>query len=108
MAAPEPAAPVAAPPAAEAAAAAAAEARRAAEATARHAAPTTSTAPAAPAAPARAVDVSSKRGTTEPMSRLRKVIASRMVESLQVSAQLTTVIEVDMTRIARLRERAKA
>ncbi len=94
--------------AAEAAAAAAAEARRAAESTARHAAPTTSTAPAAPAAPARAVDVSSKRGTTEPMSRLRKVIASRMVESLQVSAQLTTVIEVDMTRIARLRERAKA
>jgi 2-oxoglutarate dehydrogenase E2 component (dihydrolipoamide succinyltransferase) len=94
--------------AAEAAAAAAAEARRAAEATARHAAPTTPAAPAAPAAPARAVDVSSKRGTTEPMSRLRKVIASRMVESLQVSAQLTTVIEVDMTRIARLRERAKA
>ncbi len=94
--------------AAEAAAAAAAEARRAAESTARHAAPTTAAAPAAPAAPARAVAVSSKRGTTEPMSRLRKVIASRMVESLQVSAQLTTVIEVDMTRIARLRERAKA
>ena len=94
--------------AAEAAAAAAAEARRAAEATARHAAPTPPAAPATPAAPARAVDASSKRGTTEPMSRLRKVIASRMVESLQVSAQLTTVIEVDMTRIARLRERAKA
>ena len=94
--------------AAEAAAAAAAEARRAAEAAVRHAAPTTAAAPAAPAAPARAVAVSSKPGTTEPMSRLRKVIASRMVESLQVSAQLTTVIEVDMTRIARLRERAKA
>ncbi len=41
------------------------------------------------------------------MSRLRKVIAQRMVESLQVSAQLTTVIEVDITRIARLRDRAK-
>jgi 2-oxoglutarate dehydrogenase E2 component (dihydrolipoamide succinyltransferase) len=41
------------------------------------------------------------------MSRLRKVIAQRMVESLQVSAQLTTVVEVDVTRIARLRDRAK-
>jgi 2-oxoglutarate dehydrogenase E2 component (dihydrolipoamide succinyltransferase) len=42
------------------------------------------------------------------MSRLRKVIAQRMVESLQTSAQLTTVVEVDITRIARLRARAKA
>ena len=42
------------------------------------------------------------------MSRLRKVIAKRMVESLQVSAQLTTVVEVDVTAIARLRDRAKA
>jgi 2-oxoglutarate dehydrogenase E2 component (dihydrolipoamide succinyltransferase) len=42
------------------------------------------------------------------MSRLRTVIAQRMVESLQVSAQLTTVVEVDVTRVARLRERAKA
>ncbi len=41
------------------------------------------------------------------MSRLRSVIAQRMVESLQVSAQLTTVVEVDVTKIARLRERAK-
>jgi 2-oxoglutarate dehydrogenase E2 component (dihydrolipoamide succinyltransferase) len=41
------------------------------------------------------------------MSRLRKVIAKRMVESLQVSAQLTTVVEVDVTRIARLRDSAK-
>jgi 2-oxoglutarate dehydrogenase E2 component (dihydrolipoamide succinyltransferase) len=51
--------------------------------------------------------VSPLRGTTEKMSRLRKVIASRMVESLQVSAQLTTVVEVDLTRIARLRTRSK-
>jgi len=51
--------------------------------------------------------VSTKRGTTEKMSRLRKVIAQRMVESLQVSAQLTTVIEVDLTKVARLREQAK-
>lgn len=52
--------------------------------------------------------VASKRGTTEKMSRLRKVIAQRMVESLQVSAQLTSVVEVDVTRIARLRARAKS
>jgi 2-oxoglutarate dehydrogenase E2 component (dihydrolipoamide succinyltransferase) len=41
------------------------------------------------------------------MSRLRKVIAKRMVESLQTSAQLTTVVEVDVTPIARLRESVK-
>lgn len=52
--------------------------------------------------------VSPLRGTTVTMSRLRKVIAARMVESLQVSAQLTTVIEVDVTKISRLRDRAKA
>ncbi|HEX8497050.1 MAG TPA: 2-oxoglutarate dehydrogenase, E2 component, dihydrolipoamide succinyltransferase [Actinomycetales bacterium] len=51
--------------------------------------------------------VSAKRGTTEKMSRLRKVIAQRMVESLQTSAQLTTVVEVDVTKVARLRDRAK-
>jgi 2-oxoglutarate dehydrogenase E2 component (dihydrolipoamide succinyltransferase) len=67
-------------------------------------------APAAAAAPGTgpATTVSPLRGTTEKMSRLRRVIATRMVESLQVSAQLTTVIEVDVTRIARLRARAKA
>ena len=47
------------------------------------------------------------RGRTEKLSRLRTVIAQRMVESLQISAQLTTVVEVDLTKIARLRERAK-
>ena len=52
--------------------------------------------------------VSTKRGTTKKMSRLRKVIAARMVESLHVSAQLTTVVEVDLTKIARLREQAKS
>ena len=51
--------------------------------------------------------VGPQRGTTEKMSRLRKVIASRMVESLQTSAQLTTVLEVDLTKVARLRGRAK-
>ena len=59
------------------------------------------------AAKAPVVAVSPLRGTTVTMSRLRKVIAARMVESLQVSAQLTTVIEVDVTKIARLRDRAK-
>jgi len=48
------------------------------------------------------------RGKTEPMTRLRKVIAKRMVESLQTSAQLTTVVEVDVTNISRLRNAAKA
>ena len=43
------------------------------------------------------IQVSPLRGTTVTMSRLRKVIAARMLESLQVSAQLTTVIEVDIT-----------
>ena len=69
-------------------------------------------APVASAAPAQrssaVVPVSPLRGTTVKMSRLRKVIAARMVESLQVSAQLTTVIEVDVTKIARLRDRSKA
>ncbi|MBP6084386.1 MAG: 2-oxoglutarate dehydrogenase, E2 component, dihydrolipoamide succinyltransferase [Candidatus Planktophila sp.] len=53
------------------------------------------------------VTASPLRGTTVTMSRLRKVIAARMVESLQVSAQLTTVIEVDVTKISRLRDQAK-
>ena len=71
-------------------------------------------APQAPSAPApttvkapSAVVASPLRGTTVTMSRLRRVIAARMVESLQVSAQLTTVVEVDITKIARLREKAK-
>jgi pyruvate dehydrogenase E2 component (dihydrolipoyllysine-residue acetyltransferase) len=50
---------------------------------------------------------SSLRGTTERISRLRGVIAQRMVESLQTSAQLTTIVEADVTAIARLRDRAK-
>ena len=71
---------------------------------------------AVPAAPAQAqatpasttpVAVSPLRGRTEPLSRLRKVIAERMVESLQVSAQLTSVVEVDVTRIANLRNKVK-
>ena len=70
-------------------------------------APVASAAPSAPRTSA-PVATSPLRGTTVTMSRLRKVIAARMVESLAVSAQLTTVIEVDVTKIARLRDRAKA
>ncbi len=58
--------------------------------------------------PRAAVVASPLRGTSVQMSRLRKVIADRMVESLKISAQLTTVVEVDVTKIARLREKAKA
>lgn len=76
------------------------------------AAPAAVTAPAAtPATTASstpaAVAESPLRGRTENLTRLRKVIAERMVESLQVSAQLTTVVEVDITRIARLRDKVK-
>ena len=80
------------------------------EALARPAAPSAvaSVASTPSAAKAPVVAVSPLRGTTVTMSRLRKVIAARMVESLQVSAQLTTVVEVDVTKIARLRDRAKA
>ena len=80
------------------------------EALARPAAPAASTPVASTPSSSKppVVAVSPLRGTTVTMSRLRKVIAARMIESLQVSAQLTTVIEVDVTKIARLRDRAKA
>ncbi|HVV30040.1 MAG TPA: 2-oxoglutarate dehydrogenase, E2 component, dihydrolipoamide succinyltransferase [Mycobacteriales bacterium] len=80
--------------------------------TATPAAPSTP-APSTPApAPARAGGAPARpvvaaRGHTEPLSRLRRLIATRMIDSLQTSAQLTTVVEVDVTRIARMRERAK-
>jgi pyruvate dehydrogenase E2 component (dihydrolipoamide acetyltransferase) len=62
---------------------------------------------ASPPRPATPVTGGTMPGTTEPLSRLRKVIAERMVESLQTSAQLTTVVEVDVTRITALRNRVK-
>ena len=65
-------------------------------------------APAASGAPSPSATPSPLRGKTEKMSRLRKIIATRMVESLQTSAQLTQVVEVDVTNIARLRESVKA
>ena len=68
-----------------------------------------STGTVAPAAPATAtvVEASALRGTTVPMSRLRKVIAERAVASMQASAQLTSVVEVDVTEIAELRQAVK-
>jgi len=74
------------------------------------AAPVASASPAtsSPVRSAPVMSTSPLRGTTVTMSRLRKVIAARMLESLAVSAQLTTVIEVDITKVARLRDRAKA
>jgi pyruvate dehydrogenase E2 component (dihydrolipoamide acetyltransferase) len=93
QAAPAPAAPAAAAPAASAPAA-----------PAQAQAPTPASAPVAVPTP----EAAQVRGTTEKMSRIRQTIARRMVESLQVSAQLTTVLEVDVTKIAKLRDRAKA
>jgi 2-oxoglutarate dehydrogenase E2 component (dihydrolipoamide succinyltransferase) len=71
-------------------------------AAAERAAAASTTAPQAPAAAP-----SPLRGRTETMSRIRRTISRRMMESLHSSAQLTTVVEVDVTRIARLRQRAK-
>jgi 2-oxoglutarate dehydrogenase E2 component (dihydrolipoamide succinyltransferase) len=66
---------------------------------------------AAPAAPvaekAPALEVSPLRGTTQKMSRLRKVLAERAVASMQATAQLTTVVEVDVTKLAAFRDSVK-
>ena len=92
---------------------AAIKARKAAQALAAPAAPAASATPQTTAAAAPGDNVfsgreaSPLRGTTEKMSRLRQTIARRMVESLATAAQLTTVIEVDVTKIAALRARAK-
>ena len=63
---------------------------------------------AAPAKSARITEASPLRGTTEKMSRLRKIVATRAVESMTTMAQLTTVVEVDVTRVAKLRDVVKA
>ncbi len=68
-----------------------------------------SSAASAEAKPApRVLETSPLRGTTQPMSRLRKVVAERAVVSMQSSAQLTSVVEVDVTHVAALRDRVKA
>lgn len=58
-------------------------------------------------APHQPAAASALRGTTEPMSRLRKVLAERAVASMVSTAQLTTVVEVDVTRIANLRQQVQ-
>jgi pyruvate dehydrogenase E2 component (dihydrolipoamide acetyltransferase) len=84
------------------------EAKAAAEATKAAPAPAAATTADAPEAKAAVtVQPSTLRGTTEKMSRLRKTIAKRMVESQQVSATLTATVEVDLTAISRIRAKAK-
>ena len=63
--------------------------------------------PAAPAAPLPPIQPAQERGKTEKLSRMRQTIAKHMMNSLASTAQLTTVVEVDVTRIANLRARAK-
>ena len=71
-------------------------------------APAAAAASSSPAAKAPSTSPSPLRGTTEKISRLRKIISERMLDSLSTSAQLTQVVEVDVTNIARLRDAAKA
>ena len=61
----------------------------------------------APVATPTVVEASALRGTSVAMSRLRKVIAERAVASMQQTAQLTTVVEIDVTEVAELRQAAK-
>jgi len=84
-----------------------AAAAKAAAAKAAAAKPTPAPAASAPAAAPKAAP-SPLRGRTEKLTRMRATIARRMVESLQTSAQLTTVVEVDLTKVANLRAKAKA
>ena len=71
-------------------------------------APAASASSASVPAAAPSAAASPLRGTSEPMTRLRKVLAERAVASMQQSAQLTTVVEVDVTAVAQLRDRVKA
>ncbi|MEU3916005.1 2-oxoglutarate dehydrogenase, E2 component, dihydrolipoamide succinyltransferase [Streptomyces sp. NPDC029721] len=80
---------------------AAAEAAKAAAAPA----PVAAAAPAAAKAPAA---VSELRGQTVKMTRMRKVIGDNMMKALHSQAQLSSVVEVDITKIMKLREKAKA
>ena len=59
-----------------------------------------------PAAPAAAAE-QPLRGRIEQTTRLRRIIAERMVQSLHISAQLTSVVEVDVTKISTLRNKVK-
>jgi 2-oxoglutarate dehydrogenase E2 component (dihydrolipoamide succinyltransferase) len=84
------------------------EAAAKAEEAAKAAAPAAAApAAAAPAAAPKSLEPSPLRGTTEKASRLRQVIAERMVDALHSQAQLTSVVEVDVTKVAKLRAKAK-
>ncbi|MEV0324454.1 2-oxoglutarate dehydrogenase, E2 component, dihydrolipoamide succinyltransferase [Streptomyces sp. NPDC050658] len=78
---------------------AAAEAKKAAPAPAAAAAPAASKAPA--------LEVSPLRGQTVKMTRMRKVIGDNMMKALHSQAQLTSVVEVDITKLMKLRAKAK-
>ncbi|GGR25559.1 dihydrolipoamide acetyltransferase component of pyruvate dehydrogenase complex [Streptomyces cinereoruber] len=79
---------------------AAAEAKKAAQAPA-------AAAPAASAPKAPALEASPLRGQTVKMTRMRKVIGDNMMKALHGQAQLTSVVEVDITKLMKLRARAK-
>ena len=72
------------------------------------AATSSSSSASSPTAPYTPAPVSALRGTSEPMSRLRKVLAERAVASMVSSAQLTTVVEVDVSRIAEMRKNVQS
>ncbi|MFK4542498.1 pyruvate dehydrogenase E2 component (dihydrolipoamide acetyltransferase) [Streptomyces tendae] len=79
-----------------------------AAAEAAKAAPAPAAAPAAPAAKkAPVLEASPLRGQTVKMPRIRKVIGDNMVKALHEQAQLSSVVEVDVTRLMKLRARAK-
>ncbi|MER6603392.1 2-oxoglutarate dehydrogenase, E2 component, dihydrolipoamide succinyltransferase [Streptomyces parvus] len=80
---------------------AAAEAAKAAAA-----APAPAAAPAAAKAPK--LEASPLRGQTVKMTRMRKVIGDNMMKALHSQAQLTSVLEVDITKLMKLRNQAKA
>ncbi|MEO6881027.1 MAG: 2-oxoglutarate dehydrogenase, E2 component, dihydrolipoamide succinyltransferase, partial [Mycobacteriaceae bacterium] len=94
-----------------------AEAEKAAQAKAAPAAAPDTAAPAADSSPAPRTpsnpvgvrpELAALRGTTKKASRIRQITATKTRESLQSTAQLTQTFEVDMSRIAALRKRAKA
>ncbi|MFD5306827.1 2-oxoglutarate dehydrogenase, E2 component, dihydrolipoamide succinyltransferase [Streptomyces rochei] len=74
---------------------------------AKAAAPAPAAAPAAPAKKAPSLEASPLRGQTVKMPRIRKVIGDNMVKALHEQAQLSSVVEVDVTRLMKLRARAK-
>ncbi|MDI9898070.1 2-oxoglutarate dehydrogenase, E2 component, dihydrolipoamide succinyltransferase [Rhodococcus sp. IEGM 1381] len=87
---------------------AAAEAKKAPAAPAAEAAPAAAAKPAAPATAGVRPELAHLRGTTQKINRIRQITAKKTRESLQTSAQLTQTFEVDVTKIAGLRTKAKA